>query len=182
MNKYSFLRGAFSLPLAVCFAVVLFSPGRAVLAAEDEEAETKPWQEIDVQFPPAPRKELLTPFYVSAATNNDFFIDGSTLSVGEDGVVRYVLVIQTAGGARNVSYEGMRCLTRERRIYASGRLDGSWSAARNNEWVRIHDAAANRQYAALFLEYFCPGGVIVRNAEEARNALRLGGHPENKQR
>jgi hypothetical protein len=94
--------------------------------------------------------------------------------------VRYVLLVLTPQGARNVTYEGMRCETRERRIYASGRQDGSWSKARNNEWVRIQDVYANRQHAALFLEYFCPIGNIVQDAAEARNALIHGVHPDNK--
>jgi len=163
---------------ALAWAVVMSS---AAFAADFDEAyDVKQWQEMAVLMPAAANKESLIPFYVSAATENQFFIDGATLTVGEDGVVRYVLIVQTAGGARNTSFEGMRCLTRERRIYASGRLDGSWSKSRNNEWVKVRDAAANRQYAALFLEYFCPGGIIVRNAEEARQALLAGSHPDNR--
>lgn len=151
-----------------------------VFADFEEDYESKQWQEIEIQLPAAPKQETLLPFYVSAATENRFFIDGATLTVGSDGVVRYVLLVLTPQGARNVTYEGMRCETRERRIYASGRLDGSWSKARKNEWVRIQDAYANRQHAALFLEYFCPIGNIVQDAAEARNALIKGIHPDNK--
>ena len=152
----------------------------AVLADFEEDYENKQWQEIEVQLPAAPKQETLLPFYVSAATENRFFVDGATLSVGGDGVVRYVLLVLTPQGARNVTYEGMRCETRERRIYASGRLDGTWSKARKNEWVRILDAWANRQHAALYLEYFCPIGTIVKDAAEARDALIKGVHPDNK--
>jgi hypothetical protein len=151
-----------------------------VFADFEEDYESKQWQEVEVQLPAAPKQETLLPFYVSAATENRFFIDGATLSVGTDGVVRYVLLVLTPQGVRNVTYEGMRCETRERRIYASGRQDGSWSKARKNEWVRIQDAYANRQHAALFLEYFCPIGNIVQDAAEARNALVKGVHPDNK--
>lgn len=158
--------------------VWLFS--QSACADFEEDYDLKAWQEMTVQLPPAPRKESLLPFYVSAATNNDFSIDAASLSVGVDGVVRYILVVEAAGGARNVSFEGMRCLTRERRIYASGRLDGAWSKSRNSQWEPIRDVAANRQHAALFLEYFCPEGIIVRNAEEAINALRMGIHPVNR--
>src|SRR5664279_1821381 len=111
----------------------------SVFADFEEDYESKQWQEVEVQLPAAPRQESLLPFYVSAATENRFYIDGATLSVGNDGVVRYVLLVLTPQGARNVTYEGMRCETRERRIYASGRQDGSWSKARKNEWVRIQD-------------------------------------------
>ena len=172
----------FSIQRVVSWSLVgIFGLSFAATAADfDEEYDVKQWQEMTVLMPLAPNKESLIPFYVSAATENQFFIDGATLSVGEDGVVRYVLIVETAGGARNTSFEGMRCLTRERRIYASGRLDGSWSKSRNNEWVQVRDAAANRQYAELFLEYFCPGGVIARSAEEVRDALKVGLHPDNR--
>lgn len=145
----------------------------------DEEYETRQWQEIELVLPAAPQQDSMLPFYVSAANSNRFFVDSASLSVGADGVVRYVLVVETSGGARNVTYEGMRCETRERRIYASGRRDGAWSKSRNNEWERIRDIAPARQHAALFLDYFCPGGVIVTDVAEALDALRKGGHPSN---
>lgn len=144
--------------------------------AEDDN-ESKQWQEIEVALPGPVREDALLPFFVSAATANRFFVDGSSLTVDRDGVVRYALVVLVPEGGRNVTYEGMRCETRERRIYASGRLDGTWSKSRVSQWVRIQDAAANRHHAALFLEYFCPGGVVAKDPGEVRNALKRGGYP-----
>lgn len=144
----------------------------------DEEYETRTWQEVEVALPSPPAQASLLPFYVSAATVNQFLIDSNSLNVGKDGVVRYTLVVLSSNGVRNVSYEGIRCETRERRIYAAGRADGSWSKAQRNEWVRIQEAYANRHHAALFLSYFCPFGNVVHDAEEARLALRNGGHPD----
>ena len=152
----------------------------AAVADFEEDYESKGWTELEVQLPAAPKQENLLPFFVSAATDNQFFIDGSSLSVGSDGVVRYVMLVLSPQGGRNVTFEGMRCETRERRIYASGRLDGTWSKARKNEWVRIQDVSGNRQHAALFLEYFCPFGIIVRDAAEAKRALVQGIHPDNR--
>lgn len=140
----------------------------------EEDYEKKNWKEIEVQLPEAPSEGNLIPFYVSATTPNRFFIDGATLRVDSDGVVRYVMVVLSPSGARSVTFEGMRCEAKERRIYASGHSDGSWAKSRRNEWVRIQDATANRQHAALFIEYFCPGGVIVNSADQARAALRTG--------
>lgn len=171
------LPSALLLPLFAILMVLVWHPAYADF---DEDFDDKQWREVAVQLPPAPQQENLLPIYVSAATDNEFFIDGATLTVGADGVVRYVLVVQTSGGARNVSFEGLRCETRERRIYASGRPDGSWSKSRNNEWKRIQDVAGNRYHAALFSDYFCPEGVIARSAEEARDALKRGRHPESR--
>lgn len=164
-----------------CTLLLLLGVACSAWAEFEEDYENKRWQELEIQLPAAPRQENLLPFYVSAASSNRFFIDGSTLGVGSDGVVRYVLVVLSAEGGRNVTFEGMRCETRERRIYASGRLDGTWSKARKNEWVRVQEAYANRHHAALFLDYFCPVGVIVRNADEARAALVRGGHRDVQQ-
>jgi hypothetical protein len=154
---------------AVVFATFLLLGGARADSEDDYEAKQA-----------APAEVGLQSFYVSMATDNKFFIDLTTLSVGGDGVVRYVLVIVSASGARNVTFEGMRCETRETRIYASGRRDGTWSKSRNSEWSKIKDVYANRHHAALFLEYFCPVGVIVRDVVEAKEALRRGEHPDNK--
>ena len=149
-------------------------------AGFEEDYEKQAWQEIQFQMPAAPKSESMIPFYVSAATDNRFFVDGSSVSVGSDGVVRFVMVVLTSGGARNVSFEGMRCETGERRIYASGRSDGAWSKSRRNEWEKVKEAVANRHYATLYYEYFCPGGIIARSDQEAIGALRAGVHPDNR--
>ncbi|WP_153117740.1 CNP1-like family protein [Rhodocyclus tenuis] len=143
----------------------------------DSDYEELVWEEIQPQLPAAPKASALLPFFVSASTDNRFFVDGDSISVGSDGVVRYTLVVISAAGVRNVSYEGVRCESGERRLYAFGRNDGSWSKARGNAWARIKDSSLNRQHAALYNEYFCPIGIVVNDAEEARMALRAGGHP-----
>jgi hypothetical protein len=148
--------------------------GGALADTDEDDYLPKQWQELEVVLPAAPEEGRLQPFYVSAVAESRFSIDPATLTVGDDGVVRYVLVVLTPGGARNVTFEGMRCATRERRIYASGRPDGSWSKARRADWVPVRDAYVNRHHAVLFLDYFCAGGIVVNGAAEAREALRRG--------
>lgn len=143
--------------------------------ASDEEFETKQWQEIKTALPAAPQEGNLLPFYVSAIDRNQFLVDASSLTVGSDGVVRYVMVIVTPGGARNVTFEGMRCETREHKIYAVGHADGSWVKARSGDWRRIQEVAANGYHARLFLDYFCAGGVIASSPAEIVSALKGGG-------
>ena len=154
-------------------AAAIFSGGAAAGFEEDYEAQK--WEEIEVQLPATPKRESLVPFYVSAATENRFFVDASSIAVGTDGVVRYTLVIETAGGVRNVSFEGMRCETKERRLYAFGRRDGTWSKSRSNQWGLISGAGNNAYHATLYAEYFCPVEGMVRTADEAREAFRRGG-------
>jgi len=142
----------------------------------EEDYEKKAWQEIAVQLPLPPKKENLQSFYVSAATEHRFFVDLESISSSSDGVVRYTLVIETSGGAKNISFEGIRCQTREWRQYAFGRSDGSWSKSRKDAWQKLQEEDRNRHRAALFVDYFCPGGVINSQAANIKWALKRGGY------
>lgn len=139
--------------------------------------EEKKWVEQEAKLPDFPKPENLIEFDAGAATSNRYYVDGSTLSVGGDGVVRYVLVIRTSGGATNVNFEAIRCDARERKLYATGRNDNSWAKARIREWQAIRPGS----YQAILSNYFfCPNRVAIYKAEEGVDALKRGGHPELK--
>ena len=141
----------------------------------EEDYETKGWTEITAEIPPYPKPGKLIPFKVTAS-NFEFFVDADSLSVAKDGVVRFTLVAMGAGGGENVTYEGIRCSTRERRTYAFGRPDQSWSKARSNAWTLFDAAGRIPQYITLASDYFCPGGTIIRDPKEGIDALQWG-HP-----
>lgn len=143
-----------------------------------DDPEQAAWTEEEVVLPPFPKEENLREFHVSAVTSNRFFIDATSISVGKDGVVRYTLLVRSNRQATNITYEGIRCSSRERKIYATGRQDGSWTINRNAKWSAIENKQINRHHAALWREFFCPGGIPIRTATEGEEALRLGGHPE----
>ncbi|MDO8960147.1 MAG: CNP1-like family protein [Rhodocyclaceae bacterium] len=150
-------------------------------ALDRDDPDAPQWAEAEVELPAFPQPGNLREFYVSGATTHKFAIDATTLSVGKDGVVRYVLVVRTSGGATNTSFEGIRCESGEFRIYATGHQDGQWArvrqSARQSEWRRIENKPVNRHHAALARELFCPNGTPIRNPAEGREALRLGRHP-----
>lgn len=136
-----------------------------------EQRETLP------TFPPPQRGELIE-FEVAATSEFRFFVDANSLSVGSDGVVRYVLVARSPSGVENVSFEGMRCTTNEVRIYALGR-DGAW-VGRPTDWRPIQPRSVSRWHNALSREYFCPQREPIASAQEGVLALRQGGHPLTK--
>ena len=86
-------------------------------------------------------------------------------------MVRYTLVVRTPGGAENVTFEGIRCATGERRIYASGRKDGTWTPMKNSEWQPISVNNYNRPRAALAYDYFCDGPAAPRDRKHALQLL-----------
>ena len=143
---------------------------------EYEFDNEKPWQELQTQLPPYPQDENLLPFFVSAATDNRFFIDRPSISVAEDGVVRYTLLVKSSTGATTVSFEGIRCSSHEKKIYALGRNDGVWSRARTSKWEEIEFKDRNRQHHMLYDDFFCPNGIIIRNPDAAIKALKADAH------
>ena len=154
-------------------------PGRPAAKNYPADEDEMPWRELEIEPPGFPKPENLREFYVSAVATNKYSIDASTLSVGADGVVRYVLVVQTSGGATNISFEGMNCKENSWKHYATGRSDGNWTKSRATriEWWPIENKEVNRHHAALSRDLFCPAHNAIRSADEGRNALRLGKHP-----
>jgi hypothetical protein len=143
-----------------------------------EDPDAPKWAEEEAPLPAFPQEANLREFYVGEMTSHKFYIDASTLNPGKDGVVRYVLVVHTRGGATNISFEGIHCVTRELKIYASGRRDGTWAKARKSDWRPIENKPVNRQHAALSRDLFCPNGTPIQTPAEGQEALRLGKHPQ----
>lgn len=161
-------------------ALLISTPGLAAWGEfeYDFDADKKPWQEVQAQLPAWPKTERLIPFEVSGATRHRHYIDPDSLSSGEDGVVRYAVVVKTEGGAENVSFEGLRCATGERKLYAFGRADGKgggeWSRNRYARWEPIQARLATSYQRELYFHYFC----TVDGAGDMRlmrHALRVGG-------
>ncbi len=166
--------------LARGVTVALMSMGMAQAQTQWEgwdytfDQEIKPWAEMQAQLPGYPADENLIPLDVGAATAHHFFVDSKSVSTGSDDVVRYTLVIKTAGGATNVSYEGIRCESREQKYYAIGRSDKSWVRARNPQWRRIEPKQFNAHHTTLTREYLCRGKIMVESAAQIVQALRRG--------
>lgn len=148
---------------ALIFATLLgFSlPASAQQALDDDEIEND-WKEIAAQLPEAPKAENLAPFYDSGT--QFFAIDTKSLTVAADGTIRYTLVSVARGGAKNISYEAIRCQSFEKKLYAFGRPDGSWSRSRRRDWDAISNLAANKQHSVLAVDYFCEGNTIAGKA------------------
>ena len=143
--------------------------------ADEYEQGGTVWVEEGVAPPAYPKAESLAEFRGAGISSNRFFVDVDTLTVGKDGVIRYVLVVRTAGGAENVSYEGIRCETREQKAYAFGQRGGIWAPAREPLWRLIEAREINRHHVVLYTEAFCVNGKTPpRAAREVVQRLRYG--------
>ena len=142
----------------------------------DFDEAQRPWEEIQARLPAAPKAEALLPFTVDATVAGKYYIDGQSISVGEDGVVRYTVAVVSAQGARTVNFEGMRCDTLERKIYAFGRPTGEWARNRYPRWEPIHARQQTSYHRELFYAYFCAGGEGLASVETIRHRLKTGGY------
>ncbi|HEY6897869.1 MAG TPA: CNP1-like family protein [Rhodocyclaceae bacterium] len=145
----------------------------------DYKGTDEEWKEQSIAPPAYPKDADLVALQLGPTERNQFLVDASSISIGSDEIVRYILVIRTSGGALNVNYEGLRCKTGEHKIYAVTRSDGSWRVLPKAEWKPIENITMNRYKVALNREYFCIDGGL-HSADEGRQALKLGHNPRIK--
>lgn len=144
-----------------------------------DDPDALPWKESEFKLPPFPQDKDLIEFYVSATATAKYYIDRTSITPGgEDKVVRYTLVVKTAGGAKNISYEGIRCDEAQLKIYATGRSDGTWVEKPRTEWVGLKRHTLNLHQGVLARNFFCPNYIPIYTVKEGLYALERGMHPD----
>jgi len=141
----------------------------------EEEQDRLNWKEAEVAPPAYPKEADLIEFQVSSGATFRFFIDAASLSVADDGVVRYTLVARSPSGVANVNFEGIRCISKSYKVFAQG-TGGRWSP-RQGEWRDIEARTIQRWHNVLYSEYLCPRNRPIETAAEGVDALRRGVHP-----
>lgn len=145
-----------------------------------QEASKGKWKEAEFALPAkAPQDADLVSFPTLPSATLDYAIDTKSVQVTTDGVVRYVAVIRSKQGARNVSFEGIHCSSFESRLYATGRPDGTWVAARNSEWRPIRPYGATAYQGILFRDYLCRDKAPLGDAKEIVQNLRYPKFDQN---
>jgi hypothetical protein len=139
--------------------------------AEDEKTV-----EPEVSLPAYPRDENLIAFHVRAADPNQYFVDAASLAVAPDGMVLVAVLVRSPQGATTLRFEGLRCASGQRKVYAIGGPDRTWSKPRTVEWAPIGSGASGLHERVLAREYLCPNGIGIRTVSEGLRALRRGGH------
>jgi hypothetical protein len=168
-----------AVAVAIAGSVFAQAPGERLRdsAADTIDFTEKPLDELLLQLPAPPKPGDLLEFDPGRPATLRFYIDPASLSVGTDGIVRFTVVVRGDGSASNVSYESIRCKTRERKVYAYGRADGTWSQVRAPQWTAISGLNIDGYRFVLYENYFCPARQIIASAREGVEALRRAGHP-----
>ncbi|WP_296808281.1 CNP1-like family protein [Thiocapsa sp.] len=147
--------------LLLCFAISASAAENAFVNDAEPPVPSSvrpgtPWKEADTALPPWPKDAdlvELVPDGPDAAMR--YFIDTANLNVGTDDVVRYTLVAEGRTGARNLSFEGIRCTPRGAyKIYAYGAGE-RFVPIESEEWLPLPAHGGERWRHDLWRFHFC---------------------------
>lgn len=123
-----------------------------------EKSGPKDLKEDDFLLPDVAVASNWVEFHIGSETRNRYFVARDSLSVGPDGVTRFVSRVLTAGGAENISVEAIRCETGEKRLYANLRNGREWVRARDSGWKSVFTGNRLNDYRqGLYFGLLCAG-------------------------
>ena len=137
--------------------------------------EDPDWKEIDVPTPPSFNKDKLIPVTMPPDVTLRFGVDPATLTMTDDGVIRYVMVAQSPGGSGSFSamYEGIRCASGEFKTYARFNASGQWASVSNPQWRPLNDNNTSKHALALARQGACDGrSARARSVQSIVSALK----------
>lgn len=131
-----------------------------------------PWKEQQTELPAYPVEQDLLAVNINLAGQPfETFVDPASISLADDGVVRYTVVMISSSGVWNVSHEGLHCGENMTRRYAYG-FDGQWQSLGDTPWMPITGRGINR-YRRIFYDYFmCNPSKPVTSARQILENIR----------
>ncbi|MCV0440000.1 MAG: CNP1-like family protein [Hydrogenophaga sp.] len=165
---------AFHRSLHIAVAVSALTSFLCISQEARAQTDDPPWQEAAVALPAMFNADRLQIFEVKRDSALTYGIDPETLSVGNDGVVRYVLVARSSSGALNALYQGIRCETAEVKTY--GRWDNrdSWNTDSKEEWQALSFSGFTRPAMMLARAGICEGRTVTGDARRILRTLKNG--------
>jgi hypothetical protein len=108
----------------------------------------KKWTESGIALPAYPQDQDLLNIPLPDRDTLRLYIDERSISRLADRVIRFTLILESASGARNVFYEGIRCETQEYKTYAFGTSDGAFQPVPQPAWrdFPVYETNAFRKY------------------------------------
>lgn len=160
--KHSFLRGGIVFVMLAWLSACSTGPGvRDILESEDYQPNLPDakWEQLKGGLPRIPTFEQSTEIEpITARTTFRYAVDPESLAIARGRVVRYTLVSVSDMGATTVSYESLRCGTKEMRVIAFARSGGTWVQASSDDWRPIYSSGATAVQHLLFNGVLCSGG------------------------
>ena len=138
--------------------------------------EDPDWKEVDVPAPPPFSRDKLIFVSMPPYVTLRFGVDPATLTITDDGVIRYVMVAQSlggGGGSFSAMYEGIRCAAGEFKTYARFNASGLWASVSNPQWRALTDNNTSKHALALARQGACDGrSARARSVQAIVSALK----------
>jgi hypothetical protein len=159
-------------------AVSAFNDDEPMGWAPAYSGEQDVWQEQEGELPAYPVKARL--LEVDAGTEGlqyTMYLDEASLVKGDDGVVRYTVVLVSSTGVWNVTHEGLHCGERTYRRYAYG-IDGKWQRLIDSSWVPLRGKGANHYRLVFYEKYICDPTRLNQSARQILDRFRGSWHEQ----
>jgi hypothetical protein len=136
------------------------------------------WTEEKEPPPPAFSKERALPLDMPKFVSVRVGIDPATVSVGKDGVVRYVAVMSNASGNVNAVYEGIRCASDQVKTYARSGTSGQWSLVSAPLWQEVNGNQPSK-HAFVFARLAACDTRVANRLDDVIKALQTQQKPRS---
>lgn len=161
--------------MVVAGAMTPFLCWSLIAQAQLRDPDAEPWQESIISPPVSFSTVELQPFDVAQGSALNYGVDPKTLAVGEDGVVRYVMVARSSSGALNVLFQGVRCSTAEFKTYGRWNNNASsWNISSKEEWQPLSFSGFARPAMMLARAGICDGKTINGNSRKILHTMKHG--------
>jgi CNP1-like family len=139
------MRWALSFSIYVC----------ACTSIAQTPSDSPDWVEEPVGAAPTFSTAALIPIEMPAYVSVKVGVDPATVTVGSDGIVRYVVVMTNTNGSANAAFEGIRCATDEVKVYARQGTSGKWTTVAVQQWKSVNDDTPSRHAYAIARQGVC---------------------------
>ena len=157
------------LLLAAVFAASVLGANLAN-AAGPQPAEEPVWKELETPTPPSFNPAQLIDIDMGPNVALRYGVDPSAVTIGADGVIRYVVVASSANASAAL-YEGIRCSTGEVKTYARFN-DGKWDLAKSPEWRSLFNSSGSRHSLALARQGACDNSSPAQSVGDMLQAMK----------
>lgn len=131
------------------------------------------WKELQVPPPTTVSADRMVPLEMPRYVSVKVGVDPDSLSIGADGIVRYVMIAVTSGGHVNAMYEGIWCLKGEVKTYARLGSDGKWDPVQDAQWLALNGNQRSMHALAFARQAACEGrAAAARTPQEILRKLR----------
>ena len=131
------------------------------------------WKELEVPPPAKFNVERMVAIEMPRYVTVKIGVDPDSLTIGTDGIVRYVMIAQSSGGNINAMYEGIWCRKGEVKTYARLGSDGKWDPVSDAQWSPLSGNQRSMHALAFARQGACDGrAAAARTPQEIIRKLK----------